>query len=228
MERLIKLQQEKEGVTTIKSLLYTETNYTISTIIEDSHEVYIPKIETKPIEEGVFPVARLIDEGYKYINPIDGNEEIKLLSESIIKPLSQFGFEVSNYFNPYDNKVVQTPLGQRILPASINRFEYIGWHNERQINTFETKINRDKINDINFGKGGDLSQYFSQYAAIEGAYYMVGHYDGGNYILLFNLDDNDVSDPIVYKMDHDPDPDDDPAYMLGRLSEFVSKMKQAK
>jgi hypothetical protein len=229
MEKHIRLLQEKEGIITIKSFQYTDSEYTITTIIVDPNDIYIPTVETKPIEQGVFAVARLIDEGYKYIDPDDKNEEVKLLSKSVTKPLSKLGFEVSNYFNPYDKEEVETPLGKRIIPAAIGQFEYIGWHNEGQINAFETKVNGDKINDINFGIGGDLSEYFSRYSAIEGAYYMVGHYDGGNYILLFNLDDSEISDPMVYKMDHDPDPDDDdPAYTLCRLSEFVSKIKKIK
>jgi hypothetical protein len=223
MDKICRLFLEKEGVTTIKSFKYSDLEYTITTIIVDPNTIYIPTVETKNFEEGIYPLKELLDQGYKYINPYDDEIEIKYLSPKIISQLKRIGLDENEYFNPYERDEVETTLGKRILPTAINQFESFNWH-ESDKNEFKTTIGNDKINNINFGIGGDLSQYSNH--KFEGAYYMVGHYDGGNYYLLFDLDDENHSNPMVYKMDHDPYDEEFPVYSMNcRLSEFVSKMK---
>jgi hypothetical protein len=223
MRDICKLIHEKDGVTTLKSFQFSETDYTVTTIILDSGSVYTPTIETKNFEEGIYPVKNLIDGGYKYTNPYEDEIEIKYLAPKITKRLQKLGFEANAYFDPYERKKVETTLGKRILPTAMNQFQYYNWH-ESGKNNLKTSIGDDDfITAVHFGILGDLSQYSDH--SFEGAYYMIGHYDGGNYMLLFDLDDKNPSDPTVYRMDHDPYDEEFPVYLLCKLSEFVSKMK---
>lgn len=54
----------------------------------------------------------------------------------------------------------------------------------------------------------------------------VGHYDGGNYILVLDMSDPDPTDPRVYAHDHDAYDTFDPTQDFGiRLSEFLSRLE---
>jgi hypothetical protein len=54
----------------------------------------------------------------------------------------------------------------------------------------------------------------------------VGHYDGGNYLLVLDMSDADPADPRVYAHDHDAYDTFDPTHDFGiRLSEFLSRLE---
>jgi hypothetical protein len=118
---------------------------------------------------------------------------------------------------------VDTPSGPRELPLSIHQFAYgFEW------NGFELEgaVGHRDVWMLELNVTGEL--YQSGFAR---AYYMVGHYDGGNYMLLVDLDDSDPTNPEVFSVDHDPDPDDegDPAYSFDcRLDIFLASIVKKK
>ena len=55
----------------------------------------------------------------------------------------------------------------------------------------------------------------------------VGSHNGGNWILLLDGNDKLPGDPIVYEVDHSPEPGDVPR-RLGRLSTFLRGLKESR
>ena len=223
MKTISSLLLEKNGVTTVKKFTFFDAYYTETTIIMNSDELVIPTSITKNFEEGVYPIKLLIDEGYQFINPHNTETEIKLLLPKIISRLKKIGLQENDYFDKFERQEIETTSGKRILPAAMNQFQQFNWH-ESGLNDFKTTLNiDDELWSICFGIGGDLSEYPN--FSFEGAYFMIGHYGSGNYLLLFNADDKNPNDPEIFKMNHDPYGEEFPVYNLGKLSYFVSKMK---
>jgi predicted DNA-binding WGR domain protein len=122
--------------------------------------------------------------------------------------------------------------GKRPLPRSVKScpdlvaefYQYIVWPKHKTFRLEIDEIERDLIclEGVQAFPAAD-----SEVAGCERMnLFAVGSHGGGNWILLLNGNDKRPSDPMVYEVDHAPEPGDE-LQLLGRLSKFLRGLMES-
>jgi hypothetical protein len=131
----------------------------------------------------------------------------------VIAELNRLGIP-TNTTTISDQYTAQTPCGPRSVPEPLRELLGYDWSAVELNGT----VGRHSIWMLELGISGELYQ-----SHLSKAYWMIGGYDGGNYMVLVELDDRDPTDPQIYIVDHDTsDEDSDPSRALGPASRMLA------
>lgn len=170
--------------------------------------------------------TRYLDAGYAFEQPA-GATLPPGLAPAVVQELARLQVPLNRLFNPYDaawaTHEEDTSAGPRVLPFSLCQLVF-GYLWEGVFLSGEPAGNYIHELDMQV-TGAELPR--SRKSARR-AYFQLGHYDGGNYALLVNLLDDDLTNPALYSLDHDWQSDGDEADPVGslncRLAEFLADL----
>jgi hypothetical protein len=159
--------------------------------------------------------TQYLDAGYAFEQPA-GVTLPPGLSPAVMQELARLQVPINRLFNPYDitwaTHEEDTSAGPRVLPFSLCQlaFGYL-WEgvflSGEPAGTYIHELDMQVT-------GAELPR--SKKSARR-AYFQLGQYDGGNYALLVNLLDNDLTNPALYYLDHDWQSEENEADPVGSL-----------
>jgi predicted DNA-binding WGR domain protein len=142
----------------------------------------------------------------------------RLLSKAIYREAEKKGADI--------NRARDLPKSVKCCPYLVADFyRHIIWSKRQE---FHAEIDDCELDAISFY--GPIQAFDPTAYGVVGCEGMdlfgVGSHGGGNYILLLDGNDKKQSDPMVYEVDHDPEPGGE-LRSYGRLSRFLRSLRDS-